>query len=89
MAGHRQNLVYYTFSISIILNIGRINTHILVRKKHSKKPCTDHNVIVTLNADNEKYFNSETRFNGNLIGNVCVRCHNSEVLNFFGIPQNS
>ena len=45
--------------------------------KHSKNFCAHDKVIVALNADIEKYLNYETTINGELIGNICVCCHDS------------
>ena len=55
---------------------------------YSTKVCTHEKIIVVLNADKEKYLNYETSASGDLIGNVCIRCHNSEELNSFGVPKN-
>ena len=57
--------------------------------KRFKKACSNDSVIVALNADMEKYLNYETSTRGSTIGNVCMRCHNSKELNFFGVPKNS
>jgi exonuclease I len=40
-----------------------------------------------LNTDKDRYLNYETSINGDLIGNVCVRCHDSEKLYFFGLAK--
>ena len=40
-----------------------------------------------MNADKEKYLNYETSINGYLNGNVCVRCHDSKVLNCIEIKK--
>ena len=54
---------------------------------YSAKVCTHDKIIVVLNADIDRYLNYETSINGDLIGNVCVRCHDSEKLNFFGLSK--
>jgi len=56
--------------------------------KYSKKVCKHDKVVVTLNADKDKYLNYETSTNGNTIGNVCVCYHDSERLYFFGLSKN-
>jgi hypothetical protein len=50
------------------------------------KMCSHDSVIVELNADKEKYFNCETSTSDSTIGNVCMRCHDSDSLDFFGVP---
>jgi len=55
--------------------------------KHSKKVCAHDKVIVASNGDYEIYLNYETSIDGILIGNVCVRCHDSEALNSFRILE--
>jgi len=55
---------------------------------YSTKVCAHEKIIVVLNADKEKYLNYETSASGDLIGNVCIRCHDSEELNSFGVPKN-
>ena len=55
---------------------------------YSTKVCAHDKIIVVLNADKEKYLNYETSASGNTIGNVCMRCHDSEKLDFFGVPKN-
>jgi len=55
--------------------------------KHFKKVCSHDSVIVALNADKEKYLNYEISTGGSTIGYVCVRCHDSKELNFFGVPK--
>ena len=56
---------------------------------YSKKVCTHDKIIVALNADKDRYLNQERNINGDFIGNVCVRCHDSEKLNFFGLSKPS
>jgi len=55
--------------------------------EHFNKVCLHNKVIVALNADKEKYLNFETSTGGSTIGNVCMHCHDSKELNFFGIPK--
>ena len=55
--------------------------------EHFNKVCSHVNVIVALNADKEKYLNYETSTSGSTIGNVCMHCHDSKELNFFGVPK--
>ena len=55
---------------------------------YSKKVCAHDKVIVALNADKEIYLNYGTSSSGDLIGNVCLRCHDSEELNSFGVVKN-
>jgi len=55
--------------------------------KCSKKVCAHEKVIVVLNADKDKYSNYETSISGDTTGNLCVYCHDSEKLNFFGISK--
>jgi hypothetical protein len=40
-----------------------------------------------LNPDKEKYLNYETSTSGKAIENVCVRCHDSDSLDFFALPK--
>ena len=54
-----------------------------VKVKCSNKACPHNKVIVALNTSREKYLNYETSFNDDLIGNVCVRCHDTKELNSF------
>jgi hypothetical protein len=56
--------------------------------EHFNRVCSHNKVIVALNADKEKYLNYETSTSGSTIENVCVRCHDSESLDFFGAPKN-
>ena len=55
--------------------------------KYSQKTYVHDKVIVAMNIDKKKYLNYETSANGNLIGNACVRCHDSKELNFFRVPR--
>ena len=55
--------------------------------KCSKKVCANDKVIVALNTDKDKYLNYETSINGDLIGNVSLRCHGSERLKSFGASK--
>jgi hypothetical protein len=52
-----------------------------------KKICVRDGVIVTLNADKDKYLNYDTNTNGDIIMNVCEHCHDCERLNFFELPK--
>ena len=54
---------------------------------YSTKVCAHDKIIVALNADKDRYLKYETSINGDLIGNVCQRCHDSEKLNFFGLSK--
>ena len=56
--------------------------------KSFKKVCVHDKVIVALNTDKENYLNYDTSINGDLIGNVCVCCHDSKELNSFGVNKN-
>ena len=55
--------------------------------KYFRKARAHEKFSVALNADKEKYLNYETSINGDLTGKVCVRCHDSDVLNSFGITK--
>jgi len=54
---------------------------------HSKKVCAPDKVIVALNADKDKDLDYETTSSGNIIGNVCVRCHDSDIIESLGLPK--
>ena len=56
--------------------------------KYSKKICAHDKVIAALNACKGKYLNYKTSNSDNTIGNACVRCHDNDRLDFFGIPKN-
>ena len=45
-------------------------------------------VIVALNINKYKYLNNKTSNNGDLIVNLSLRCHDSEILNSFGASKN-
>ena len=47
--------------------------------KYSKKMYAHDKVIVALNDAIQKYLNYETSVNADLIGNVCGRCHDTNV----------
>jgi hypothetical protein len=47
---------------------------------YSRKVCSHDKIIVGLNADKDEYWNYETRRSRVLIGNGCVRFHDSEEL---------
>ena len=49
--------------------------------------CVYDRVVEALNAKKEKYLNYETSANDNTIGYVCVHCHDSKELNFFGVSR--
>ena len=55
--------------------------------KFFNKMCLHDNVSVTLNADEHKYLNYDTRIIGEIIGSTFVRCHDYEGLNLIGIPR--
>jgi len=55
--------------------------------KYSQKVCVHDSVVIALNTEKKKYLNFETSANGNTIGCVSVRCHDSKELNFFGVPR--
>ena len=57
--------------------------------KYSKEVCAHDKVFVALNVEKNNYLNNETSTIGNTIGNVCMRCHDSESLNFFGLSKQS
>ena len=44
----------------------------------SKEVSAQDKAVFSLNADTEKYLNYETSANGDLIGNMLGRCHDSE-----------
>ena len=52
--------------------------------KHFEKVLVYDKAIVAVNADIEKYLNFETCMNGDLIGNVSMRYHNSKQLTSIG-----
>jgi len=56
--------------------------------KFFKKLCIHNRVIVAFDAHKDEYLNYETCSIGDLMGNVCVRSHDSERLNFFGASNN-
>ena len=58
-----------------------------VKIKYSKKVCVHDQTTLTLNAAKDEYLNYEASKNVNLIGNLCVRCHDSERLKSFGVPK--
>jgi len=53
-----------------------------VKIRHSKQFCANDKVIVALNADKDKYLNYEKSRSGDTIGNLCLQCQDSEILNF-------
>ena len=55
---------------------------------YPRKVCMHDKVIVALNADKEIYLNYEKSSSGDLIGNVCLHCHENEELNSFGVLKN-
>jgi len=58
-----------------------------MKMKYFKIVCVNDRVIVTLNADKDKYLNYKTSTNGDTIGHASERCHDSERLNFFRLPK--
>jgi hypothetical protein len=57
-----------------------------MKMKYSKKVCAHDKIIVAMNAEKKKYLKYKISINGDSIGNICVRCHDSEELHSFGIP---
>ena len=53
--------------------------------KYFKKICVHDKANVALNVEKEKFKTSILRSNRDLIGSVCVHCHDNEALNSFGI----
>ena len=58
-----------------------------VKMKYFKKACVHDKFIVALNALKDKYLNYETSTNGDLIGKVCLRCHDSKTFNSLECPR--
>ena len=54
--------------------------------KYLKKVCAQDKIIVALNADKDKYLNYKTT-NSGIIGNVCMRWHDIERLESFGVRK--
>ena len=55
--------------------------------KYSLEACARDKVIIALNADIYKYIDYGTNASSNAFGNICMRCHDSERLNVFGVPK--
>ena len=55
--------------------------------KSTKKTCVHDSTLVALNAEKEKYLNYETSTKAGTTEYVCVRCHDSKELNFFGAQR--
>ena len=54
---------------------------------YSEKVCVHDIVIAVLNSNKLKYLSSATSKSGDLIGDVCMLCHDSERSNCFEIPK--
>ena len=58
-----------------------------MKLKHFKKVFSHDRIIAALNTDKDKYMNYKTSTNDDTIGNACEDCHDSDRLNFFGLPK--
>ena len=56
--------------------------------KYFNKVCVHDKVKLPYYAENGKYLNYETSVTRDLIGNVCLRFDDSEVLSSFGMSKN-
>ena len=93
----KDNSMKRKVSLSVNSIVGRLPTDTIIEENNSndekvkikyfKKVCAYDRVIVTLNADINKHLNYETSTNGDSTGNVCKYCHDTEKLNFFGLPK--
>jgi hypothetical protein len=58
-----------------------------LKNKYIKQVFVHDKVSVALNDDKDKYLNFETSTSSNTVRNVCVRCHDSQKLNSFGVSK--